>query len=37
MSWNVIKYKHYLLCLDPNQTEFVFFWKPVLGKLRFPT
>ena len=25
MSWNVIKYKHYLLCLDPNQTEFVFF------------
>ena len=22
MSWNVIKHKHYLLCLDPNQTEF---------------
>ena len=32
MSWNVVKYKHYLLCLNPYQTEFLFFWKPALGK-----
>ena len=37
MSWNVIKYKHYFLYLDPDQTEFVFFWKPAFGILRFLT
>ena len=35
MSWNVIKYKYYLLRLDPNQTDFLLFWKSALGKLKF--